>query len=241
MSYGHRHETGIRRQRPGDDEWYQPIGEQALYEREREELYREEEIADQYLVEDARAEGDTARAHHDTTEDQPATGDTNMATTVPESDPIVNTLPEAPVSMNCFVEMDGVGRVQITARGMTAAEAAAQLRAGIEALRPTPFQVKDLLDCAMDKAIAQDNPKIAEIALKAGLLMKAGKVTPPTVIAHHWQVQGSANLPYTVMTHEPDADAGWSCSCPAAQHHPEQYCKHYLACRGYAKIHGLTL
>ncbi len=159
-------------------------------------------------------------------------------------------LPESPCSVNTFIEIEGVGRVQVTSRGFTAVDAAANLRDTIaatrQALAPQPPTIGALLEAACIKAIAQQDDGLAAKAVQAALLVLRGAVTPPNVVQGVWLVQGSAELPYVVDLHDVDAPGGRSCNCPDWTHRngPDKEphaCKHICATMLAAKTQGITL
>lgn len=153
-------------------------------------------------------------------------------------------LPESPCSVNTFIDVDGYGRTQVTGRGWSAEEAAANLKETIcatrKALAPEPPTVGALLECALRKALAKGDEKLAARATSAAMLVLAGKVLPHTAVVDHYSVQGSQPEPSVVNLHDPDAPGGHSCTCkdwtmrnePGVSH----CCKHLAAVILYRKV-----
>jgi len=151
-------------------------------------------------------------------------------------------LGEAACSMNTYVEVPTLGRVQVTGRGASGLEAAQHLKASVEALQtlyaPAPVPAPPtrearlcaLLACGLTKALtASETPDypLVERLLKAVSLVVRGMVQPGE----------RAGL----MAVESDTTRGmWyqierlQCTCRDFKRHLERgndrfYCKHVLA------------
>ena len=144
---------------------------------------------------------------------------------------------EAPVSMNCFVEVEGLGRVQVTARGATGTEAARSLQASVRALvAPTALEpASDTLNGRLVALVAKGTLKalgtgdmaLVERLHKALVIAATGGVSGPDEDGI-WYVasQAEANRAYTIQEHR--------CSCPDAKRHylngeVKYCCKHSLS------------
>jgi len=142
---------------------------------------------------------------------------------------------EAPVSMNCFVEVPELGRVQVTARGATGTEAARSLQASVRALvAPTApetdtrtSRLTALLAKGTLKAVEKGDLGLVERLHKAFLLAVAGAVAGPDEDGA-WYVssQTESDRAYRVHDH--------TCTCPDAKRHylngeVKYCCKHSLS------------
>ena len=141
---------------------------------------------------------------------------------------------EAPCSMNTHVEVPGLGRVQVTGRGLTPAEAAANLRGQVEALTPTPAPVQtrearlaQLLTCGLAKAAAKQDWALIEKLSKAAALVLSGAVQPGE--REGTTAVRSLTTPLAWYTIDEDG----RCSGPDAAHRAKEgeayYCKHNCA------------
>lgn len=99
--------------------------------------------------------------------------------------PKTPTLSEAPCSVNTFVETSTLGRIQVTGRGTTPAEAVANLQGMVEALRPPPPPVRSreerlaqLLTCGLTRATAKGEWAMVEKLAHAAALVLSGAVQP---------------------------------------------------------------
>lgn len=147
--------------------------------------------------------------------------------------------PEAPCSTNCYVDFSplGGGRHQITARGNTPAEMAANYRGAVQALEAM-YGVEQnetrgdallpiLLD-ALSKALCRQDMGLAVRLVNAAKLVQAGAVSGPDTFTGAWQVRSQAEPQHTVYT-----VTGRTCDCADARKHAgeEHYCcKHVAAC-----------
>ena len=141
---------------------------------------------------------------------------------------------EAPVSMNCFVEVPELGRVQVTARGQTGTEAARSLQASVRALvAPTApetdtrtSRLTALLAKGTLKAAQKGDMGLVERLHKAYILAVTGAVAGPDEDGA-WYVssQTESDRAYRVQDH--------TCTCPDfkkhALHGTARPCKHVLA------------
>lgn len=159
---------------------------------------------------------------------------------VPAAAPAPLPYPEMPCSITAHVDMDGL-RVQITGRGPTPADAAAQFRGTLAAMQPAPVtspsrtaQIAALLTCWLDKAVTRQDWPLVETLSKGAALALAGAVEPGDrvgVVAVR-----SATHPDTWYEVE-----GLTCTCPAYQQHvrkgvPEYACKHRCAAAFVARL-----
>ena len=153
---------------------------------------------------------------------------------------------EAPVSMNCFVEVEGLGRVQVTARGATGTEAARSLQASVRALVAPTAPETDTLHSRLValvakgtlKALGKGDMALVERLHKALVIAVTGGVSGPDEDGI-WYVasQAEANRAYTIQERR--------CTCPDAKRHylnSEQHylCKHAIsqALMEKAQAHG---
>lgn len=170
---------------------------------------------------------------------------------VPRTDPDVNTaaghpLPEAPVSVNVRLDIAGLCH-QVTARGHSGAEAAANLADTLTALRatfkapPVPdraAQIAALVACGLRRCVQQGDLPKAQRLLKAEALVLAGAVAP-TDCTSVWQVRSqSQNALWHLVTVTTDADGreSYGCTCQWATYHPETACKHSLSVAMWRKL-----
>ena len=145
-------------------------------------------------------------------------------------------LPEAAISLNGYIHVTGLTeRIQVTARGHDAAEAAQRLKAGMDAVQatfaPAPPPTREarlaqLLTCGLQRAVAKGDMGLVERLSKAAALVLSGAVEPtdsPTVMAVRSQTEPETW--YEV--------SGTICTCPDSQKHlrnGEKYlCKHALS------------
>lgn len=144
------------------------------------------------------------------------------------------TYAEAPCSMNTHVEVPGFGRVQVTGRGVTPAEAVANLRGQVEALTSTPAPVlsreerlAQLLTCGLTKAVAKQDWCLTEKLGKAAVLVLSGAVQPGE--REGLTTVRSLTNPDTWY----EVDELGQCSCPDYHHRAKEgerfWCKHTLA------------
>lgn len=145
-------------------------------------------------------------------------------------------LPEASCSVNLRFAVGPYGQMaQATGRGMTAAEAARNLRETMEATRaelaPPPPPTREarlaqLLACGLTRAVAKGDGGLVERLAKAAALVLSGAVEP-TERAQALAVrsQRDMNVWYTVE--------GLACSCPdwgkRRGDETPYHCKHRLA------------
>lgn len=147
-------------------------------------------------------------------------------------------LPEAPASLNVYVEVPGLGRVQATGRGTSGADAARMLRESVEALRaefappPLPSRAERaaaLLACGTAKALAAEDYGLLDRLSKAYVLVVRGLVEDtdtPAVKAVRSLSQPGTWYEITVP--------GLVCTCPDYEHRhrdgdSKHLCKHSLA------------
>ena len=232
--YGRGHETGQRREGYDHAAWYQEIAlehirrieeeEEADFERSYPYPTIQQRIEEEIEEEERRDE--VSRQLHTTLGENQTSTCKGDSMTVSDTTPVVNDaailhlalpdLPEAPCSVNTFIDVDGYGRTQVTGRGWNAEEAAANLRDTIcatrKALAPAPPTVGALLECALRKALARGDEKLAARATSAAMLVLAGKVAPHTAVVDHYSVTGSQPEPYVVNLDDPDAPGGHSLS-----------------------------
>jgi hypothetical protein len=140
---------------------------------------------------------------------------------------------EAPCSMNTFLEVAGIGRVQITGRGCTPAEAAANLRGQVEALLPTPPPVQtreerlaQLLACGLSKASQKGDWNLIEKLSKAAALVLADAVQPGE--REGLMTVRSRSNPLTHYEVEQEACSCKDYTCRAKEGTP-YYCMHLLS------------
>lgn len=138
---------------------------------------------------------------------------------------------EAPISLNCFVDVDGLGRVQATARGQNAREAANNLKSAVNALQAPPSrtaQVGALLAKGIDCAVHKGDMGLIDRLAKAAALVLSDAVQPGE----------RAGLMTVRSQCEPmtwyDVEEG-HCSCPDHTRHGH-LCKHLLAVSMAARI-----
>jgi len=147
-------------------------------------------------------------------------------------------LPEAPCSVNAHVELDGL-RVQITGRGLTPAEAAANFRGTLAAMQPAPApdpapvassrteQLSALLISWLGKATARGDWALVEKLSRGAALVLADKVQP----GHRPGLVVVESRTHADQWYEVE---GRQCSCPDYQCHvrkgePEHVCHHIAA------------
>jgi hypothetical protein len=168
--------------------------------------------------------------------DIPWTASVPAPSTTPQVAP---ALPEAACSVNLFFEVAaGYGKAQATGRGANAQEAAANLKATIEATRailaPPPLasrteRLAALLACGTQKALASGNTARLDRLARAYLLVVKGMVGAVTVNdvptgAYEVQSQTTPGKRYFVESQ--------SCECQDARKHaddPSFFCMHSLA------------
>lgn len=150
---------------------------------------------------------------------------------------------EAPVSMNCFVDIPTMGRVQVTARGCTPAEAVTNLQGSVQALQATvpqqltrEQQVGLLLAKGITCAVAKQDMALVDRLSKAAYLVLSGSVEPtdtPAVMAVRSQTDVTTWYECTTVGH--------TCTCPAWEKHRKAgdtayACKHGLAVAMFVKL-----
>lgn len=165
-----------------------------------------------------------------------------MATTIPCTNginkPQMPPLAEAPVSLNTYVDVPNLGRVQITGRGHSAREAVQHLLCATEELRaqtqpqgpaPTPKPtLGELLACGLGKAAQAGDSALVDKLSKAAYLVLSGAVE-----------KGSADDLRAVRSQQ-DAQTWYdvsisshTCTCPSWEHAARAGktlpCKHVLA------------
>ena len=156
------------------------------------------------------------------------------------------TLPEAPCSISMRVPIPGyTDHPQITGRGQTGAEAAAQWQAARDALLallappPTPTreeQLARLLTCGVTKATARGDFALVERLTKAYTIVARGMVEP-TAVEGAWAVRSSADVE---TWYESD---GQRCTCPDAKKHQDDThyrCKHAISVLYFIRLQGIT-
>ena len=162
-----------------------------------------------------------------------------------------STLPEAPVSLNCFVEVPGLGRVQVTGRGYGAhseAEAVAHLLLASEQLKaqtqpqgppPPPTreeQIAQLLTKGLACAVAKGDWKLIDKLSKAAALVLNNAIEAtdsPTI----WAVRSSQDAEHW---YEVTKDS-YVCTCPDWNKHYKKgdhkyLCKHGTALAMFQRI-----
>lgn len=150
---------------------------------------------------------------------------------------------EAPISINTFVEIDGL-KMQVTARGTSPAEAVANLHGAVDALTQAPKaavlsvteQVGALLAKGLECAVRKGDYKLVERLGKAAALVLSHAVQPgesDTIMTVLSQTEGSHWYDVTVET--------LACTCVDyyKRHqdgHEKYLCKHGLAVAMAARI-----
>lgn len=164
--------------------------------------------------------------------------DTQTTTTTTQT-----TFPEAPASINTFIERDGL-RYQVTGRGTTAAEAVAQVRALIAELdgpaavavvtQPTVAeQVGALLAKGLACAAKHNDPALAGRVSSAAWLVLSGAVEPTdctAVLAVRSQAHPES---WYEVTGQVCTCKAWEYSAKAGKPTP---CKHVLAAEMYKRL-----
>ena len=154
--------------------------------------------------------------------------------------PRPQALSEAPCSINGRIDVDG-RCLQVTGRGLTGAEAAANFRATVDALTPAPApapepatpshaaQIATMLACGLQKATdAQDWPLVERLAKAAAIVLSGGVELGERagMVAVHSQAH-----PDTWY----EVEAG-HCTCPDGQRHQDRACKHRLAAAMWGRL-----
>lgn len=167
--------------------------------------------------------------------------------------PIVATaqasaLPEATISLNCFVEVPGLGRCQVTARGFSEAEAVQHLLCATEQLKaqtqpqgppPPPTreeQIAQLLTKGLACAVAKGDWKLIDKLSKAAALVLNNAIEAtdsPTI----WAVRSSQDAEHW---YEVTKDS-YVCTCPDWNKHYKKgdhkyLCKHGTALAMFQRI-----
>ena len=142
---------------------------------------------------------------------------------------------EAPCAINARIDVDG-RCCQVTGRGATPEEAAANFRGLLAALQPIPApvlsraeRVGPLLACGLAKAAGAQDWALAERLAKAAVLVLSDAVEPGNragLVAVRSQTH-----PETWYEVE-----GKHCTCQDAQRHADRACKHRLAVMMTAKL-----
>jgi len=147
-------------------------------------------------------------------------------------------LPEAPCSVNAHVDLDGL-RVQITGRGLTPEEAAANFRGTLAAMQPAPApqppaparsrseQLGTLLGCWLGKASARQDWALVEKLSRGAALILAEKVQ----LGHRPGLIVVGSQTHDDQWYEVE---GRQCSCPDYQCHArkgmmDHVCHHVAA------------
>lgn len=150
---------------------------------------------------------------------------------------------EAPVSLNTYLDVPGLGRVQCTGRGTTAREAVQHLLCATEELRaqtapqappaPTKPTLGELLACGLERATARQDWALCERLAKAAVLVCSGSIEP-TDCATVMAVRSATNREswYEVTG---TRETGYVCTCRDWQKH------HEAGEAGYTCKHGLGL
>ena len=159
-------------------------------------------------------------------------------------------LPESPCSVNAYLHIPGIAdRVQVTGRGMTAHEAAANLRdliaetkavlAPPQALpQPAPAiadrtqQIGALLACGLKKATKKGDWTLVERLGKAAALVLSDAVS----LGEREGMLAVQSQSHPDHYYEVD---GIACSCPDFEMHvrtPNYYCKHGLAAAMWTRL-----
>lgn len=156
-------------------------------------------------------------------------------------------LPEAPVSLNCFVDLPGVGRTQVTARGASGLEAAQNLKGSVGALQdvftpPAPptreARLTSLLACGTLRAIQRGDMGLVERLVKGFTLAVKGLVEL-TDVPHTLAVRSQTKSDTWY-----NAEDNGYCSCPDwAKHQAEPHyrCKHGVAGLFYRRVEEESL
>lgn len=149
---------------------------------------------------------------------------------------LFHDLPEAPCSVNAFLDLPKVGRTQITGRGYTGEEAAENFAETLSAMqarycaKPAPTLGR-LLDAWIDQVgdTAEKLPLI-ERMMVAFTLVATGRVVRVPETAFALYVVG-IDVPLHVSL-APDGGAG---DCECGQDDPR--CSHTLAAQIYHRLH----
>lgn len=149
---------------------------------------------------------------------------------------LFHDLPEAPCSVNAFLDLPKVGRTQITGRGYTGDEAAENFAETLSAMqarycaKPAPT-----LGRLLDKWLAQigdstEKIDLIERIMLAFTMVATGRVARVPETAHGLYVVG-IEFP-THVSLAPDGGAG-ACECSEDDDH----CVHTLAAQIYHRVH----
>ena len=168
-----------------------------------------------------------------------------MAHPAPAPAPTAAPLPEAPASANVHIELPGVGRVQLTARGQNGTQVVADLLVMVHAARALAAEQQ-----ALDAAEARDEQRLerlealrqawlpaaeargrgcAERLERAFEIVALDHVTPSRNHADTYTVTGHGGGPYLV---DPDG-----CTCPDSAIRKTPKCKHQMATAIWRKLH----
>lgn len=173
-------------------------------------------------------------------------GAIGMDTPTPTPAPL--TFPEAPASANVFVELPGIGRVQLTARGTNGAQVVADLLAMVDVAQQAAAQrhqahLAAQLDIERHRAytatksawIAKAEAKGASCqarVTKAFALVESGAMVQSQTIDGVWQVRSQTSDQVYIVD-------GTSCTCVDGVQHPERACKHRLAVEIMQRTHTI--
>ncbi|HEY5865106.1 MAG TPA: SWIM zinc finger family protein [Candidatus Tectomicrobia bacterium] len=151
-------------------------------------------------------------------------------------------LPESPCSVNVFFEIEGYGRAQATGRGLTADEAASNLRETVmatkKALEAPPVvsmeaRLGALITCGMQRATKKGDWALVEKLANAAAIVLSGAVEPGE--REGLTAVRSQKNPETWYSVEEN-----TCTCPAWEHAvrkgEKQPCKHVLAAHLSARL-----
>lgn len=151
--------------------------------------------------------------------------------------PAAPALPEAPISVNVRVDIGGLCH-QVTARGHSGPEAAANLTSAIDALRATfeaPVQptreqrLRGMLHCALLEAVRASNLALARRLDRAAELVRANAIAP-TMAEGIYAVQSQSDPTRQYIVY-PD---GGGCDCASGQQGGT--CKHLMCIDFYRRL-----